>query len=166
MASGHSKLTKAEKLTTVALSIFRLNGLLMEWGDRFSEPHRLTSARWQVLGAISLAAQAPTVPQIAASMGLTRQGVQKQIDLLVGEGLVHAAANPAHKRSPLYALTRQGAKVYQQLDARWNAHVQALSSDFTASDIDATLRVLTAMSRIHADIPEHADNPRLSSVFD
>jgi len=43
--------TKADKLTTIALSVFRLNGQLIEWGNRFSQPHGLTSARWQVLGA-------------------------------------------------------------------------------------------------------------------
>ena len=41
--------TTPEKLTAVTLAVFRLNGLLVEWGNRFSQPHGLTSARWQVM---------------------------------------------------------------------------------------------------------------------
>lgn len=52
--------TKADKLTTITLSVFRLNGQFVEWGNHFSQPHGLTTARWQVLGAIALAPQPPT----------------------------------------------------------------------------------------------------------
>jgi len=100
--------TKANNLTTISLSVFRLNGQLVEWGNQFSQPYGLTTARWQVLGAIALAPQPPNIPQIAAAMGVTRQGVLKQINLLLDEGLVQALPNPAHKRSPLYALTALG----------------------------------------------------------
>ncbi|MCV9917019.1 MarR family transcriptional regulator, partial [Burkholderia pseudomallei] len=65
-------MTKPAKLTAVALSVFRLNGLLLEWGNAFAAPHGLTSARWQVLGAISMAPDAPNIPQIADAMGITR----------------------------------------------------------------------------------------------
>ena len=92
-------MTKSAKLTTVALSVFRLNGLLIEWGNTFAGPHGLTSARWQVLGAISLAPEAPNIPQIADAMGITRQAVLKQVNVLTDEGLVESLPNPAHKRS-------------------------------------------------------------------
>ncbi|ATE61895.1 MarR family winged helix-turn-helix transcriptional regulator [Thauera sinica] len=141
---------KADKLTAVTLAVFRLNGQLIEWGDRFCAPHGLTSARWQVLGAISMAPQTPTVPQIAATMGLTRQGVQKQINLLVEEGLVAPCPNPAHKRSPLYVLTSQGQAAYQAVLQNWQRHVHDISAAFSAADLDAAGRVLAAMSRIHA----------------
>ena len=88
-------MTKSAKLTTVALSVFRLNGLLIEWGNTFAGPHGLTSARWQVLGAISLAPEAPNIPQIADAMGITRQAVLKQVNVLTDEGLVESLPNPA-----------------------------------------------------------------------
>ena len=145
--------TKADKLTTIALSVFRLNGQLMEWGNRFSQPHGLTSARWQVLGAISMAPLPPNVPQIAAAMGVTRQGVLKQITLLVDEGLVEPQPNPTHKRSPLYLPTAKGRVAYDALVDRWRTHVRKMASEFTVSDLDAAIRVLSAMSRLHADEP-------------
>ncbi|HBR2024132.1 TPA: winged helix-turn-helix transcriptional regulator [Klebsiella variicola] len=145
--------TKADKLTAIALTVFRLNGQLIEWGNHFSQPHGLTSARWQVLGAISMAPSPPNIPQIAAAMGVTRQGVLKQINLLVDEGLVEPLPNPTHKRSPLYALTAKGQTVYDALVDRWHKHVRQMSSEFTAADLDAAIRVLSVMSQVHAGEP-------------
>lgn len=145
--------SKADKLTTITLSVFRLNGQLVEWGNHFCQPHGLTSARWQVLGAIALAPQPPTIPQIAAAMGVTRQGVLKQINLLVDEGLIQPLPNPAHKRSPLYALTPVGQTSYDALADRWNTHVQKMAAGFTAVDLDAALRVLSVLSQLHENEP-------------
>ncbi|HRY89023.1 MAG: winged helix-turn-helix transcriptional regulator [Rubrivivax sp.] len=145
--------TKADKLTTITLSVFRLNGQFVEWGNHFSQPHGLTTARWQVLGAIALAPQPPNVPQIAATMGVTRQGVLKQINLLVDEGLVQPLPNPAHKRSPLYVLTPIGQTTYDALVDRWNERVQEMAAGFTAADLDAALRVLSVLSQLYENEP-------------
>jgi DNA-binding MarR family transcriptional regulator len=144
---------KADKLTAIALSVFRLNGQLIEWGNHFSQSHGLTSARWQVLGAISLAQHPPSIPQIAAAMGVTRQGVLKQINLLAEEGLIETRPNPAHKRSSLYALTPKGRAAFQALDHRWREHVRDMSAEFTAADLDAAIRVLSVMSQVHVGEP-------------
>ncbi|WP_419735713.1 MarR family winged helix-turn-helix transcriptional regulator [Pseudomonas sp. COR18] len=141
--------TKADQLTLIALSVFKLNGQLIEWGNHFAQPHGLTSARWQVLGAIAMAAQPPSIPQIAATMGVTRQGVLKQINLLIEEGLVEPQANPTHKRSPLYSLTSTGQRTYQALNERWNQHVGEMATRFSAADLEAALRVLSALSQVH-----------------
>lgn len=146
--------TKVDKLTSIALSVFRLNGQLIEWGNQFSQPHGLTSARWQVLGAISLAPQTPNIPQIAAAMGVTRQGVLKQINLLVDEGLVQHHPNPMHKRSPLYSLTKKGATAYQALTEQWQKYVQEVAAEFRSTDLDAAIRVLSSMSQVHGRGPE------------
>ena len=151
------KLTKPEKLTAVTLAVFRLNGLLIEWGNRFCQPHGLTSARWQVMGALALAPQAPTIPQIAAAMGVTRQGVLKQMNLLAEEGLVEPLPNPLHKRSPRYALTKKGQAAYQTLDQRWREHVRGLAGGVSAADLDGALHVLSALLDAHAS-PALADD--------
>ena len=67
----------SEHLTAVTLNIFRLNGILYEWGNRFAAPLGLNTSRWQVLGAVLLSETPPTVPQIAEKMGITRQGALK-----------------------------------------------------------------------------------------
>lgn len=145
--------TKADKLTSITLAVFRLNGQFIEWGNHFSQPHGLTTARWQVLGAIAMAPQPPSIPQIAAAMGVTRQGVLKQINLLVEEGLIQPLPNPMHKRSPLYALTQIGQTTYDALIDRWNGHVQKMATGFTAVDLDAALRVLSVISQFYENEP-------------
>ncbi|WP_016832641.1 MarR family winged helix-turn-helix transcriptional regulator [Herbaspirillum lusitanum] len=146
---------KADKLTAVALTIFRLNGLLIEWGNDFCQPLGLTSARWQVLGAIALSSEPLSAPQIGTSMGITRQGIQKQINLLIDEGLILALPNPGNKRSPLYALTKQGQHSFSAIDDSWKQHVQKLSGEFTSSDLDATIQVLSALSNFYAGSPKN-----------
>ncbi|KWA29352.1 MarR family winged helix-turn-helix transcriptional regulator [Burkholderia territorii] len=143
-------MTKPAKLTAVALSVFRLNGLLIEWGNTFAAPHGLTSARWQVLGAISMAPEAPNIPQIADAMGITRQAVLKQINVLVKEGLVQPLPNPTHKRSPLYTLTPRGAAAYEAVVGQWQQHVRDIAGQFSSTDLDAAIRVLSTMSGAHA----------------
>jgi hypothetical protein len=56
------------------------HGELLESGDRLVKPLQLTSSRWQILGAIALADSPRSAPQLAAQMGMTRQGAQKQLD--------------------------------------------------------------------------------------
>ena len=94
----------SEHLTAVTLNIFRLNGILYEWGNHFAAPLGLNTSRWQVLGAVLLSETPPTVPQIAEKMGITRQGALKQVNVLIEEGLLAAQPNPAHQRAQLYVL--------------------------------------------------------------
>ncbi|WEE75678.1 MarR family winged helix-turn-helix transcriptional regulator [Comamonas testosteroni] len=149
--------TKVDRLTSTTLAVFRLNGLLIHWGDRFSESQGLTSARWQMLGALALADQALSAPQIGDRMGVTRQAAQRQLNLLLDEGMVEALANPQHKRSPLYALTPQGCKAYDALDQRWQAHVKQLSRHFEEADLVTTLNVLQSLAAAHATPQEPSD---------
>ena len=48
---------EGDALTEMILTMFRVNNLTLTWGDRLVGPLGLTSARWQILGAIALADQ-------------------------------------------------------------------------------------------------------------
>ena len=63
--------SKVSILTNIMLAIFRVNGRLLEKGDQMVEPLNLTSARWQVLGAVALAGKPLSAPQIAHAMAAT-----------------------------------------------------------------------------------------------
>lgn len=142
--------TKAQQLTELILTVFRLNGALVDWGDDFSAPEGLTSARWQMLGALALAGQPLTAPQVAASMGVTRQGAQKQLNLLEQGGLVEARNNPQHKRSPLFALTPQGQRTYAVVDKHWGDHAAQMAAAFSSADLETTAKVLTELASMYA----------------
>ena len=62
-------------MTDLILDLFRLNGRLLAAGDRLVAGLGLTSARWQVLGAIALADRPQPVAWLARDMGVYRQGV-------------------------------------------------------------------------------------------
>ena len=72
--------TGGEALTDLVLAVFRLNGRLLAAGDHLVSDLGLTSARWQVLGAIALAPSPQPVAWLARSMGLNRQGVQRIVN--------------------------------------------------------------------------------------
>lgn len=110
---------RSQALTQLTLTVFRLNGVLLQWGDSLARPLGLTSARWQMLGAIALAEKPLTAPQIAEAMGVSRQGAQKQLNVLQGAKLVGPRANPAHRRSQLYELTPLGRKQFDSIDQLW-----------------------------------------------
>ena len=57
-----------EALTGLVLAVFRLNGQLLAAGDRLVADLGLTSARWQVLGAIALAPSPQPVAWLARNM--------------------------------------------------------------------------------------------------
>jgi DNA-binding MarR family transcriptional regulator len=134
-----------EAATQVILSIFRANGLLVASGDLLSADEGLTSARWQVLGAIALAERPLTVPQIARRMGLTRQSVHATVKRLVEEGLVELAPNADHRRSQLVRLTGIGERRYAAIDRRQVAWVNRLADGIARSDLETAARVLTEL---------------------
>jgi DNA-binding MarR family transcriptional regulator len=131
-----------EKATEVILSTFRANGLLLAAGDRLAAEHGLTSARWQVLGAIALAQRPLTVPQIARRMGLTRQAVHTTVNRLVADGLVELASNADHRRSQLVSVTELGRARYQAIDETQAAWVNQLAAGLRRSELETTARVL------------------------
>ena len=107
---------QAAVLTDLILEVFRLNGQLLAQGDHLTAQLGLTSARWQVLGALALESRALTVAQIARKMGLKRQSVQRLVDILVTQGVLLLRENPEHKRAKLVELTSTGRELYQQLE--------------------------------------------------
>lgn len=141
---------KSQMLSATVLAIFRANGRLLAWGDVFVAPFDLTSARWQMLGALALAEQTLTAPQIADRMGVTRQGAQKQLNLLLDDQMVEKLPNPVHRRSPLYSLTPRGEALFREVNAAWEAHGRASAQNFSAAELATTLRVLLAIADLHS----------------
>jgi len=136
-----------EAATQIILSTFRANSLLLEAGDLLGAREGLTSARWQVLGAIALAERPLTVPQIARRMGLTRQSVHATVKRLVADGLLEIAPNADHRRSSLVDLTGAGRSRYEAIDRMQAAWVNALARGLDRSDLETTAHVLDELSR-------------------
>lgn len=143
-------------LTDIMLAVFRVNGRLLEKGDKLVEPLNLTSARWQVLGAVALAGKPLSAPQIAEAMGITRQGVQKQLNKLEEDGFFERRYNPRHERSSLYALTELGSRTFAKAMALEESWAIGLAAGLPSSDLRKTLRTLNALDeRLGAPVPKN-----------
>lgn len=132
--------------TDLVLGVFRVNGLLLAAGDRLTAPQGLTSARWQVLGAIALAGEPLSVPRVARRMGLTRQSVQASVNRLVDDGLLAAEPNADHVRSPLFRLTGSGNARYERLEAVQQDWIDGLTTDIPVAELQAASRVLRTLA--------------------
>lgn len=139
-----------EPLTALVLAVFRANGTMMEWGDRFVAPFGLTSARWQMLGALAMSKEPLSSPRIAESMGVTRQGAQKQLNLLLEEGLIERLPNPSNIRSPLYRLSEAGQDRYREVEASWRMHARSLEQHLDEQELDVARKVLACIAALHA----------------
>lgn len=147
LGESEARTVEGAAATRVILSTFRANGLLLAAGDLVAGEQGLTSARWQVLGAIVLADRPLTVPQIARRMGLTRQSVHATVKHLVGEGLIEFSPNADHRRSQLVRLTERGSAAYSALDGRQAAWVNRLAVGIDPGELEKAARVLDKLCR-------------------
>lgn len=137
----------AAAFTDIVLEVFRLNGALIAAGDALTRDLGLTSARWQVLGAVALAGRPLTVAGVARAMGLTRQAVRRIVTDLAAGGLVALAPNPDHRRADLVVLTSAGRVAYAAADARqaaWAARIGAACGPCDVAGAASLLRRLRA----------------------
>lgn len=142
-------------MTELVLETFKLNGRLLAVGDKLVKPLGLSSARWQILGAIHFAETPQPVAQLARSMGLTRQGVQRIANELEKDGLVSFQPNPNHKRAQLVVMTDEGKSAYASADQNQVRWVNDLSHGFEAEEIKCALRVMETMrSKIEKNLNE------------
>ncbi len=133
---------EGEALTALILETFRLNGALLVAGNKLTKPMGMTSARWQVMGAIDRSRHSLTVAQIARRMGLARQGVQRIVNDLEELGFVVLEENIDHKRSPLVSIIDKGARVMCEIDKVQTTWVNELSDGFSQAQIVETLELM------------------------
>ncbi|MBU6462685.1 MAG: winged helix-turn-helix transcriptional regulator [Bradyrhizobium sp.] len=136
---------EGDALTDLMLDLFRLDSLLLTAGDRLVASLGLTSARWQVLGAIVAAERPQPVAWIARDLGGNRQNVQRIINDLRKEELVAFEVNPHHRRAQLVVLTEKGRRTFtaaMELQAPW---INDLSDGLSVKDLRTVHRVARSL---------------------
>ncbi|ARN80224.1 MarR family winged helix-turn-helix transcriptional regulator [Methylocystis bryophila] len=134
-----------DAVTKLVLDLFRLNNQLLAAGDRLVAGLGLTSARWQVLGAIAAADRPQPVAWLARDLGAHRQNVQRIVNDLAREGLVAFEANPHHRKAQLVLLTKEGKQRFEaamRLQAPWS---DRLSAGLSVDDLETAHRVMLIM---------------------
>jgi DNA-binding MarR family transcriptional regulator len=150
MARSTKRSPAGDALTNLILDLFRLNNLLLTAGDRLVAELGLTSARWEILGAIVAAERPQPVAWFARDLGANRQNVQRIINDLHKAGLVAFEPNPHHRRAQLIILTDKGKQAFDaamRLQAPW---VNKLSEGLSVKDVEAT-RLVTLRLRQRLD---------------
>ena len=140
-------MAKRETVTELILEIFRANGRLLAAGDALVADIGLTSARWQVLGAMALSPTPLPVAHIARNMGLTRQAVRRLANEMVRDGLVRFVANPHHRRARLALLTGRGKAAYNAATSRQEPWADSLAAGLSAKEIEAAAATLRTLRR-------------------
>ena len=134
-----------DALTDLILDLFRLSSRMLVAGDRLVADLGLTSARWQILGAVVAAERPQPVAWLARNLGANRQNVQRIVNDLHGEGLVAFETNPHHRRAQLVVLTDKGKQAFEaamRLQAPW---INGLSEGLLVKDIKTVHQVITAL---------------------
>jgi DNA-binding MarR family transcriptional regulator len=133
----------SDAVSELILEVFRLNGRLLEAGDALVADIGLTSARWQVMGAVALSPVPLPVAHIARNMGLSRQSVEWRANEMEKDGLIMLAPNPHHdERAKLMLLTPQGAAAYREAMVRQAPWAAGLASGLSAKDFEAARSLL------------------------
>ena len=133
---------KRAAITDLIVEIFRLNGRLLVAGDALVVDVGLTSARWQVLGAIALSPTPLPVAHISRNMGLTRQAVQRLANEMARDGLVRFMPNPHHQRAKLVLLTARGKAAYDAAMRRQEPWASRLADGLSAKELEAATSLL------------------------
>jgi DNA-binding MarR family transcriptional regulator len=129
-----------DEVARLAVSVFRLEGLLTAAGDALAAPSGQSAARWRVLAAVE--DEPRTVAQIARAWSLARQSVQRVADLLAIDGLVTYEDNPGHRRAKLVQLAPEGRRRLVAIQAAQRAWADELGSRLVERDLQTVNRIL------------------------
>lgn len=143
--SKQKRTPAGEALSGMMLDLFRVTSLALTAGDRLVAPLGLTSARWQILGAIIRAERPQPVAWIARDLGAHRQNVQRIINDLHREGLIRHEANPHHRRAHLVVLTSKGRRAFDdamQLQAPW---INRIADGVSVKELETMKRIIGAL---------------------
>jgi DNA-binding MarR family transcriptional regulator len=112
-----------------------------------------------VLAALHYSPTPLTVASIARAMGLTRQAVQRIVDLLAEKGLVAFQPNPQHLRAKLVTLTTAGSEAVTFAENAVAPIDRAIVDQIGPARIRDAITTLQAMVAIISERLDERDAP-------
>jgi DNA-binding MarR family transcriptional regulator len=154
-AQPPSRTPAGDAFTALLGQVIGLTRRFTTAGEALAKPAGQTLARWLVLETIQ--DKPATVAQIARTLALARQGVQRLADVLVRDGLAVYQDNPAHRRAKLVRLTPEGRTALRTIQTAQAAWADALGARIGEEELrQASVlldRVLQAVGRHAPDEP-------------
>jgi DNA-binding MarR family transcriptional regulator len=114
----------------------------LEAGDELVRHLGLTSARWQVLGAIDASTVPLPVAHIARNMGLSRQAVQRLANEMKEDALLRFESNPHHERAKLVLMTDKGKAAFRSAMVKQRAWAERLAEGASIESFEDAARLL------------------------
>jgi DNA-binding MarR family transcriptional regulator len=135
-----SRTPAGDAFTALISQVVQLIRLFSVAGEALAKPAGQTLARWLVLETIDPAPA--TVAQIARTMHLARQSVQRLADVLVRDGFAVYEDNPAHRRAKLLRPTPDGRSALRTIQAAQAAWADRLGADLGEAELQQASAVL------------------------
>lgn len=124
----------------------RAAGVLSDAGDELVADLGLSAARAQLLD--DLGARGPrSVSQIARSLALSRQAVQRVADDLVVRELAAYRRNPEHARAQLLDMTEQGRIAQAEASRRKALWLESLGEGLAPAWVEMATELMTLLAR-------------------
>ena len=127
-------------IRTLRLCFNRLKGI----ADDMHHDLGVNASRRAVMEVLAVDGPRP-VPEIASSRGVSRQHIQVNVDALARAGHVETRENPAHKRSPLIRLTKQGSATFKKIRQREEATIEQLACSLAPETIETVATALNSL---------------------
>jgi DNA-binding MarR family transcriptional regulator len=140
-----SRTPAGDALTAVVVPAIQLRAHFSRAGDAIAGAGGQTLARWLVMETVE--AKPATVAQIARTLGLTRQSVQRVADLLARDGLTQYAGNPEHERSKLVRNTAKGRRTLRTIQDAQRVWADRVGAEIGETDLRHASRIVDRLMR-------------------
>jgi DNA-binding MarR family transcriptional regulator len=148
-ASPPSRTPAGDALTDLIGQVVQLIRRFSVAGEALAKPAGQTLARWLLLESIDAAPA--TVAQIARTMHVARQSVQRLADVLVRDGFAVYQDNPAHRRAKLLAITPRGRSALRIIQAAQAAWSDRMGAELGEAELRRASAVLDRVLQILQD---------------
>ncbi len=144
----------------LSLAVMDLHQILKKTRKSFHS-RELPDPKWNVMTILEHVGP-QTVPQIARSRKLSRQGIQNTVNLLHKDGYVDFDDNPAHKKSPLVRLTPKGESLAEEMTRREREIISKIQIGIKADEMLKAAQVIKSLktlfeSKQWTDLIERSD---------
>jgi len=100
-----------------------------------------------------------SVPTVARQLFLNRQQIQLVMNSLEEDGFVSGHENPAHKKSRLFALTKEGSSVFEKVKSVEAQEMMQIAAAFSPADLRSAKKVLSAIFEHLSDFEDDPNKP-------
>lgn len=132
-----------ESLDMLAFQIFRIHHLIQENSEWLFNDLGVTHSRARIIIGLSKQNKPTSISELARSIGLTRQAVQRLANQLIDEGILCIDADSQSNKSKLLQLTESGTTLYLEIRRRRNLLIEQ------ALDEKSLSKLVSARDSLH-----------------